>query len=265
MKKLILLTALLILSLNLFSQARINYVISKDTFKIQINGNEEHTFTVGKSKTDTADVDVILYNGADISNSFYTQTAADANFAPIANGVSNGNTHNHVGGDGAQISHTNLSNIGSNTHATLDAGLSASTAHISDASNPHGSSLTQTTLTVTNAILTSGGSIYSYNGTISSTATTTILDCYEENYGIWLLTFTGEHNNFSSTFHGFNAYLITMAYNTYTSDYQPFYIKLGEESYSSRVVVSTSGDLVRLQSSYADATYPLRWRLLRLR
>lgn len=41
-------------------------------------------------------------------------------FAPIAKGVTNGDTHDHSGGDGAQISHTTLSNIGTNTHAQID-------------------------------------------------------------------------------------------------------------------------------------------------
>ena len=41
-------------------------------------------------------------------------------FAPIANGVTNGNSHDHSGGDGAQIDHTTLSNVGTNTHSTID-------------------------------------------------------------------------------------------------------------------------------------------------
>ena len=35
-------------------------------------------------------------------------------------GVTNGDAHDHVGGDGAQIDHTGLSNIGTNSHAQLD-------------------------------------------------------------------------------------------------------------------------------------------------
>lgn len=37
--------------------------------------------------------------------------------------VTNGNTHDHSGGDGAQINHTTLSNIGTNTHAQIDTAL----------------------------------------------------------------------------------------------------------------------------------------------
>ena len=44
----------------------------------------------------------------------------DTTFAPIAKGVTNGDTHDHSGGDGAQVNHTTLSNIGTNTHATVD-------------------------------------------------------------------------------------------------------------------------------------------------
>jgi hypothetical protein len=51
---------------------------------------------------------------------YYTETESDLRFAPIAKGVTNGDSHDHNGGDGSQINHTTLSNIGTNTHATLD-------------------------------------------------------------------------------------------------------------------------------------------------
>jgi len=54
----------------------------------------------------------------------------DTNFAPIAKGVTNGDSHDHSGGDGAQINHTTLSNIGSNSHSTID-------THLGSTSNPH--------------------------------------------------------------------------------------------------------------------------------
>lgn len=47
-------------------------------------------------------------------------TTANATYAPIAKGVTNGDSHDHNGGDGAQINHTTLSNIGTNTHAQID-------------------------------------------------------------------------------------------------------------------------------------------------
>lgn len=46
--------------------------------------------------------------------------AAVSTYAPIANGVTNGNTHDHTGGDGAQIDHVGLANIGTNTHSQVD-------------------------------------------------------------------------------------------------------------------------------------------------
>lgn len=64
-----------------------------------------------------------------------TAPAADVSLVPgttyaaAASGVTNGNTHDHSGGDGAQIAHGNLSGIGSNTHATLDSHVAASAAH----------------------------------------------------------------------------------------------------------------------------------------
>lgn len=48
------------------------------------------------------------------------KASADAAYAPIAKGVTNGDTHDHSGGDGAQINHTTLSNIGTLSHATID-------------------------------------------------------------------------------------------------------------------------------------------------
>jgi len=64
------------------------------------------------------------------------RTSLDSIFAAIANGVTNGDSHDHNGGDGAQINHTTLSNIGTNTHAQID-------THIASTSNPHSTTAAQ--------------------------------------------------------------------------------------------------------------------------
>ncbi|MHB0922625.1 MAG: hypothetical protein ACYC3H_01500 [Bellilinea sp.] len=89
-------------------------------------------------KTTPADADVFLQEDSAASNTkkriswanikATLKTYFDTLYAIAAAGVTNGDAHDHSGGDGAQINHTTLSNIGTNTHATLDAFVASKAA-----------------------------------------------------------------------------------------------------------------------------------------
>jgi hypothetical protein len=80
-----------------------------------------------------------------------------ATYAVAGKGVTNGDSHDHNGGDGAQVNHTTLSNIGTNTHGQIDTAITNSVAHLADTTDPHGATLTQTTITSSGTI--TGGQI----------------------------------------------------------------------------------------------------------
>lgn len=59
------------------------------------------------------------------------QTLTDTLYAPASDGVTGGNAHDHNGGDGAQIDHLTCGNIGTKSHAVLEAEINANTAKVS--------------------------------------------------------------------------------------------------------------------------------------
>jgi len=126
----------------------------------------ERSFTmilVDVTANDTLVNDIIDIQNNPYSAGMGTATTVSAalavNYALVANGVTGGDSHNHDGGDGAQIDHTTLSNVGTNTHAEIDARLDAIIASSGD--------LTAIT-NVTDAL----GTIANSTGTIPGVGTT---------------------------------------------------------------------------------------------
>jgi hypothetical protein len=96
------------------------------------SGHNHDAAYISLVTTPTAGNFPVLTAGGELNNSTYS----NASFAPSTDGVTNGNSHDHSGGDGAQINHTTLSNIGSNSHSTID-------THLGSTSNPHSTTASQ--------------------------------------------------------------------------------------------------------------------------
>lgn len=106
---------------------------------------------------DSTSIDLTL-TGQQISAAAIFGTSAGT-VAEGTHGVTNGDSHDHSGGDGAQIAHTGLSSIGTNTHAQID-------THIANTSNPHSVTAAQAgavDLVSGNANVASGNT-YNING-----------------------------------------------------------------------------------------------------
>lgn len=255
MKKLIFISAYILLSLGAYSQARLSYVEAGTSFGIKFSGTEEHTFTsttytgdiIDANDVNTTTLDATTVNGTNIN---LGGTALGTLFAPASGGVTNGDSHDHNGGDGAQIAHSNLSGIGTNTHAQIDAAVTASTNHIADNTNPHGSTLQQ-------------GIIYSISGNITTSSATTVWYNVPDN-AMAILTCTAAHNHYSSTSFGYGVWLITRNWNSYNSAYEMTALPLFTESYSNQIDITFSGDDMRITYNLASASHPLYYTTLRL-
>jgi hypothetical protein len=89
-------------------------VTDKNGFRIRHNGSAEQYLRIKSGSTQTAERTLTVVTGD--ANRTLDLTAGGG-------GVTGGDAHDHYGGDGAQINHTTLSNIGTNTHATIDTRL----------------------------------------------------------------------------------------------------------------------------------------------
>ena len=85
---------------------------------------------------------------------YHNDARGDARYALIAKGVTNGDTHDHSGGDGAQIDYTTLANLPTlGTAAAAATGDFTAAAHATDTANPH--SVTKAQVGLANADNTS--------------------------------------------------------------------------------------------------------------
>ena len=111
-----------------------------------LSASEKAVRTLSATKINTSDIVTSVGNpGSDqkVPSEKATRTLAGT-LAPAAKGVTNGDSHDHSGGDGGQIDHTALSNAGTNTHSAID-------SHIASTLNPHGTTAAQVGADVTTA------------------------------------------------------------------------------------------------------------------
>lgn len=89
-----------------------------------VNTSNPHLVTATQAGADPAGTALAAVASHESAGDPHPQylTLADGNvaYALISQGVTNGNSHNHDGGDGAQINHTSLGNVGTTTHTQID-------------------------------------------------------------------------------------------------------------------------------------------------
>jgi len=91
------------------------------TLHIKKNGiSINHPLSIGSTSASDAPIITSLATVVTNLNADMLDGNHSSDFALFATGVTNGNSHDHSGGDGAQINHKALSNIGTTTHADID-------------------------------------------------------------------------------------------------------------------------------------------------
>jgi len=114
----------------------VRFDVNEDgSFTLGYSSGANLAFTTGDAMTLTnATLTGCSISGGQINSGTVGATyIADlsSTYAVVALGVTNGDSHDHNGGDGAQIDHVNLSSIGSNAHSAID-------THIGNSASVHG-------------------------------------------------------------------------------------------------------------------------------